>query len=242
MWVPMKVSGYDKFGKPHVLPKDLDEYYSGAAKRFADIRRIELTDLESLAPDGDVIKGDFALLRAFVSDHDRDLWVRLCAGEEKVLIFLPAYFYGFVEDTFARAIHHKIEGAGYALRENIGKYELRIREYDRHFVRIAEMDVSAGINMAIARLLYPVNLAATHEESYSAFLKDNDLAAARQIVGAGVDATDGLGLLIGRKLISKESAKELLQELDAAFEAQFVTQLLGYINSEEKGRRGRLSL
>lgn len=238
----MNFSGYDKNHKPVVLPSDVDEYYSGAAKRFSDIRRISLSDMEGLDVEGDVIKGDFALLRAFVSDHDRDLWVNLSAGEEMVCIFLPAYFYGFVEDTFARAIHHKIEGAGYALRECIGKYELRIREYDRHFKKIAEMDEGAGINMAASRLMHPVNLAQVHEQMYCDFIKGCDLAATRQIIREDVVAYQGLSDFIERKLISKQSAKAVLSELDEASNAQYVTLLLHYLKDNKKGSRGRLSL
>ena len=213
----MNVVGYDNTHRLTRLPDTLEEYFSGAAKRFLHIveMRLEYGDgtasdkAEKLSVSGGLLKGDFALLRAFLADHDGSLKVRIAgrfvgdvghaerrehsAGTEMenadkaerekpvlretrhaVELFFPAYLYGFVEDTFARAIHHKIEGSGYACRECVGKYEIRLREYDRLLRRVADDDRGAAVHMALCRLLYPVDLADVHRQGYEDFLKEND--------------------------------------------------------------------
>ena len=148
----MIATGKDKEGRILKLPGTLEEYFSGTAKRFANITELSLIFEKEDKEAGFAFEikagsvfGDFSLLRAFLADHDRSLFVWLKdAGDGKNLfelrLFFPAYLYGFVEDTFARAIHHKIEGAGYACRECVGKRELRLREYDGLFRLVSEDD------------------------------------------------------------------------------------------------------
>ena len=88
------------------------ERYSGVPKRFAGVRKIVMEFEEPVRSDKGSIVGDFALLKAFLADHDREISVEVKGGKDCVRLFFPAYLYGFVEDTFARAIHHKIEGSG----------------------------------------------------------------------------------------------------------------------------------
>lgn len=291
----MNVFGYDNAHRLVRLPNTLEEYFSGAAKRFSHISEIHLEygsgaddrrslessdgdvaerdaasgdrfisgEAEKLSVAGGVMKGDFALLRAFLADHDGALLVRIVgngfgdiahlnengnvAGREKfvraemqhtVELFFPAYLYGFVEDTFARAIHHKIEGSGYACRECVGKYEIRLREYDRLLHRVADDDRGAAVRMAFCRLLHPMDLADAHRQGYEDFLKENDALALETLAARESDLAAEVGYLTEHKLLSKSAVEHILPKLSEERYAEAVAVLLRY----QSGRRGRISI
>lgn len=232
----MRVIGYDKNHRLVQLPNTLEEYFSGAAKRFSHIAEIWVeygSATEQVSVSGGVMKGDFALLRAFLADHDGALLVRI---DKVVELFFPAYLYGFVEDTFARAIHHKIEGSGYACRECVGKYEIRLREYDRLLRRVADDDKGAAVRMAFCRLLYPIDLADAHRQGYEDFLKENDAFALETLAAGESDLAEEVGYLTEHKLLSKSAVDDILPKLSEERYAEAVAVLLRY------GKRGRRRL
>ncbi len=306
----MNVVGYDNIHRLTRLPDTLEEYFSGAAKRFAHIveMRLEYGDgvssrgmsgslgedsardgavsdeaskgagttsdeAEKLSVSGGLLKGDFALLRAFLADHDGSLKVRIAgrfvgdvghaerrehsAGTEMenadkaerekpvlretrhaVELFFPAYLYGFVEDTFARAIHHKIEGSGYACRECVGKYEIRLREYDRLLRRVADDDRGAAVHMALCRLLYPVDLADVHRQGYEDFLKENDAFVLAALAAGESDLAVEAAYLTSRRLLSQAAVDGILPKLSGERYAEAVAVLLRY----GKKKRQRLQI
>ena len=66
---------------------------------------------------------------------------------------------------------------GYTLRECIGKYEIRIREYDSLFMRVMQSDASVAKEagrIALFRLICPMNLTEAHRLAYNSYLKEND--------------------------------------------------------------------
>ncbi|MCR5451236.1 MAG: hypothetical protein K6F00_01250 [Lachnospiraceae bacterium] len=244
----IKVTGIDENGHPVILPKTIDEYYAGVPKRFAGIRKIIMEYDEPFAVEGGSIRGDFALLKAFVADHDRQLVVDIKGKADALRLFFPAYLYGFVEDTFARAIHHKIEGVGYTLRECIGKYEISVREYDNLFTRVIGTDAAvadeAGI-IAISRLMYPMNLLKEHKEAYTEYLKTRDEEVLKVLVREQTGAEEAVSYLTEHRLISTEAVKKVLPQLSDTSMAPIVALLLRYTNNgdgilTQKG--GRMSL
>ena len=239
----MKVIGRDEANRLVSLPDTLDAYYAGAPKRFARIQEIRLAykkDVDApLRVTGGMVKGDFSLLRAFLTDHDGALRVRVEA-EAGIELFFPSFLYDFVEDTFARAIHHKIEGAGYACRECVGKYELRLRDYDRLLGRVADDDKGAAVWMALSRLLEPVGLADTHQKAYQEFLRAEDRFVL-SCLAKGDTYSREVGYLTEERLLSMEAVDAALAELSDTREAQTVALLLRYRQAGRK-RRTRLAI
>ena len=235
----MFVAGFDDSGKAVALPNNLDEYYIGAAKRFAHIRVMQIHMEDSFVLSPGVLGGDFSLLRAFLADHEGALFVSLKA-DKKVDLFFPSYVYGFVEDTFARAIHHKIEGAGYACRECVGKKEIRLREYDRLFGRVCDDDVQSGIFMAMSRLLSPVELLEEDSGKCKDFLKKHCKEALNQAQKYH-ESVEIVSCLAKENLLSEQSVRDALEEFSNEKQAEIVAILISYLRSKRSGRR-RISL
>ncbi len=244
----MVVTGVDRDGHNVPLPETLDEYYRGAAKRFATIRSMTIryrtaSAEEKLLLRGGVVEGDFSLLRAFVADHDRALHVVIEEEDQSIedpfrlRLFFPAYLYGFVEDTFARAIHHKIEGPGFACRECVGKRELRLREYDGLFRHVKDDDVEAGIFMALYRLTTPAAISPAHESAYAQYLKAHDKDTLLLFASGPGGMEDYLEYMIRRELLSEEAIKYALPYFDENRHAKLVALLLGRPNKKRKKRR-----
>lgn len=236
----MKMTGYDENDRPVRLPDSIDEYYSGAAKRFAHITGVIFV-LEKFEASGGVLRGDFGLLRAFLADHDRRITVRICKDEvsfsESVVLFFPDFLYGFVEDTFARAIHHKIEGSGYACRECVGKHEIRLREYDRLFGRVADDDMVAAFEMGFGRLLYPTDLAESSKALMEAFMKENDRRLLEFLAGKTDACEEKAEYLTRHELLNREHITEALPIFSDTSHAQTVAVLLAYVNKNRKRKR-----
>ncbi len=236
----MKMTGYDENNRLVRLPESLDEYYSGAAKRFAHITGVIFVP-EEFEVSGGFARGDFGLLRAFLADHDRKITVRISrdkvlSGEDLVLFF-PDFLYGFVEDTFARAIHHKIEGSGYACRECVGKREIRLREYDRLFGRVADDDMTAAFEMGMGRLLYPTDLAENNKAQMEAFMKENDLGLLDFLAREPDGAEERAAYLTEHELLDREHIGKALPMFSDTAHAQTVAALLAYVNKKRKRKR-----
>ena len=279
----LRVTGFDSAGHPEKLPGTVDDYFTGPARRFAHIRRLIMEYETPIEEEGNRILGDFALLRAFLADHDGALSVLIRPAEQMssgatiqpagqissgvtirsaekmpiseeirgfgpgLRLFFPGYLYGFVEDTFARAIHHKIEGIGYGLRECVGKYEIRIREYDRMFLSVLKTDASvpeeAG-RIALSRLLYPMNLWEEHGEAYRTYIRERETEVLTLATRDTEEAELLVSYLTEQELVSPEAVKHVLPALADAAMAPVVAILLRYTGrsaaSEENG--GRMSL
>lgn len=244
----LKVTGYDEKGQPVSMPDTIDEYYAGVPKRYAGIRKMIMTYESPVTSEGVRIKGDFALLKALLADHDRELSVIIRCNGEALGLFFPAYVYGFVEDTFARAIHHKIEGIGYTLRECIGKYEIRIREYDDLFFRVIQTDASAASEagkIALLRLLHPMNLTKEHESAYLSYLKERDAEVLSVLTEDPTDARETVAFLTENALLSENAIKKILPRLSDTSLAPVVAMLLRYMGEIKKSTPdggGRMSL
>ena len=224
------------------LPDTLDEYYRGAAKRFSHIQEMVLEyDAEDTPAEetGGRLGSDFALLRAFLADHEGSLFVRLSFPDPSLdtELYFPSYLYGFVEDTFARAIHHKIEGPGFACRECVGKYELRLREYDGLFRLVGEDEFEAGVWMALCRLRRPVGLAESHQKQYEQYLQEQDQQVLALLAEDPWKASEALAYLLERTLLSPQAIEAVLPGLSETRHAQMVAMLLGSRSKHRKRKR-----
>ena len=234
--------GFDRNHKLKNLSNTLEDYYAGVAKRYSSIVRLQIqytdSDVKPAFSNG-IAKGDFALLRAFLQDHETALSVDIISEDDTVLsLYFPDYLYGFVEDTFARAIHHKIEGSGYVCRECVGKYQLNLREYDRQFLHVVDQDISDAARMSLCRLRFPVQMLDNHRVVYEDFIRDNDAMVIKELIDQDRDISGEVDFMIKNGLLSRQSALEALNCLSETKDAQTVALLLKYAAR----KRTRLSL
>lgn len=196
------------------------------------------------------ISGDFSRLREILGDNHNMGKVRVrITSEEKddpqlLALVFPVYLYDFIEDTFARVLHHSIEGCGYAYRECVGRRILRLREYDGLFRKVASEDPDTAAETAIGRLLYDHDLAPGHRENYSFFLEEFGIGTVRKFLERDffLDRYTAFDYLFENCLVRKETADEAIS-LFGDSHAEIVARLLRYKRKHWPGRhRNILSL
>ena len=193
--------------------------------------------ITSLKVDGGKLEGNFTLLRRILAEQEQFARVSLVFHEEILRLLFPSYLYGFVEDTFARAIHHKIEGCGYAYRECVTRRTINIREYDQLFTRIIHEDRNAAMEIALSRLLVPTGLSQEHKERYERYLECLGMEAMRFILGFSEkspsysgDSIEAVSYLLENCLLSKEAAEEAFMSCDSTKYAEVAAMLHQYMN------------
>lgn len=190
------------------------------------------------------LHGDFDLLKRVLAERAGHTRITLTTDEGKVCLAFPAYLYDFIEDTHARAIHHKIEGSGYVYRECVWRRSIRLREYDGLFSHAADEGGTAAFDVAFGRLLAPVDLAVGHRERYERYIDKLSFAVLCYILNlniTGVDtaATSGLkgfpwqpmqalSLMTERMLIDRDTVAEVLPYCSSPALSEAAAMLLAY--------------
>lgn len=196
------------------------------------------------------LRGDFDVLKRLLADRAGNTAVELDCDGAKVLLVFPAYLYDFIEDTRARAIHHKIEGSGYVYRECVWRRTIRIREYDSLFIRAMDESVVLACDVALGRLLAPFDLAPGHKDRYERFLEQNAAVVLFHVLnlekGDGIgfkvfpwDAMEALYLLTERMLLDHESVKLVLGVCKDNRLAEAAALLLRYEKEHWGRQRGQ---
>ncbi len=201
------------------------------------------------------LHGDFDLLKRVLAERAAHTRIRLIAADGDVLLAFPSYLYDFIEDTHARAIHHKIEGSGYVYRECVWRRTIRLREYDGLFSHAVDDGGRTPADIALGRLLAPVDLAVGHREKYERFIEDHALAVLLYILNIDIknisnrggeasaavsqkaygekilfpwDVVGALSLMLERMLIDRETVDEVLPYCDTPERAEAAAMLLSY--------------
>ena len=198
---------------------------------------------------GGELHGDFDLLKRVLAERAGHTRVSLVTSEAKVLLVFPAYLYDFIEDTHARAIHHKIEGSGYVYRECVWRRTIRLREYDGLFSHAVDEGGTAPADIAFGRLLAPVDLAVGHREKYERFLELHAFAVLAYILNIDIRKNNNAGfpwnpmkalsLMTERMLIDRESVEDILPYCDTPERAEAAARLIAYEKEHWGMQRGR---
>ena len=170
VWLPEGMTVLKSFafyGCPNLhtihLADGVEDYYDGVIRQCASLAEITVR----------MRRGNYRIIREMLGDNDRQLLFRMTLpNEEEVCLIFPAYLNDFVEDTMARAIHLKIEGAGYPFRECVLRSGIRYQEYDRVFFRAAADDDLCAVEIALLRLMYPHELSKESKDAYRTYLTD----------------------------------------------------------------------
>ena len=99
-----------------------------------------------------------------------------CSQEKEdveACLSFPGYVYDFNENTMARTIQFSIAGSGYAYRECVDRRKIDYRQYDNLFSKARIDGGSICEDIAIGRVLYPVELADGFRDMYESYIGKN---------------------------------------------------------------------
>lgn len=141
----------------------LDDYYDGVCRQCDNLEEVDIT----------IEKNWYEVIRNFLADNDKTLRFVIHAENGTSCLTFPEYVYDFNENTMARTIQFSIAGSGYAFRECVDRRKIDYRQYDGLFEKaIVDGSEIAG-DIAIGRLLYPVDLSGEHCHIYERYVRNN---------------------------------------------------------------------
>ncbi len=159
--------------KSMALHDSVEDYYDGVIKQCESLSEITIYQE----------RGNYLIMKELLADNDRMLhFVVEPAG---LFLTFPAYVYQFVEDVEARVLHHKIEGSGYPYRECVTRKGVDLLNYDRLFSQVITDDYRAAVEIALERLMYPVELEQSAGEIYGQYLEQNAGVVLQELIPAG---------------------------------------------------------
>ena len=183
------------------LHDSIDDYYDGVCRQCDS-----LTDIEMVMD-----RGWYEVVRNFLADNDRTLRFLLRVKGDKPenendvaeiisCLTFPEYVYDFNENTMARTIQFSIAGSGMFYRECVDRRSIDYRQYDKLFEKAVIDGGEIAENIAIGRLLYPLELSEDSRGMYEDFVRNN----AQSILLRLIEAT-------GKEPENKETIKALLE-------------------------------
>ena len=147
----------------------LDDYYDGVCRQCDSLKRVEIT----------INRSWYEVVRNFLADNDRTLEFVLRIKEESTgdyttaCLTFPEYVYDFNENTMARTIQFSIAGSGMFYRECVDRRSMGYRQYDRLFEKAVIDGNAISENIALGRLLYPVELSEDDRKVYEDYVSKN---------------------------------------------------------------------
>ncbi len=142
----------------------LDDYYDGVCRQCDNLEEVEIT----------VNNSWYEVIRNFLADNDKTLRFKVHAKDrETSLLTFPEYVYDFNENTMARTIQFSIAGSGYAFRECVDRRKMDFSQYDSLFEKAIIDGSRIAQDIAIGRLLYPLELEERYRNMYEGYISDN---------------------------------------------------------------------
>ena len=146
------------------LYDSIDDYYDGVCRQCDSLRDIEIV----------LKRGWYEVVRNFLADFDGNLRFKLTLPDgEKALLMFPGYVYDFNENTMARTIQFSIAGSGMFYRECVDRRSIDYRGYDRLFEKALIDGNAVSEDIAIGRVLYPVELSENFRDMYESYISKN---------------------------------------------------------------------
>lgn len=197
----------------------IDDYYDGVCKQCDSLSEIDIT----------INRSWFEVIRNFLADNDRTLHftvrVRqehedgegketpqsaICAGSATYItssLTFPEYVYDFNENTMARTIQFSIAGSGMFYRECVDRRFINYREYDKLFEKAKIDGGSISEDIAIGRLIYPVELDEKYRQMYEEYVSGCGLSILKRYIEGAKENTDAINTI--KELLQYSSEKEL---------------------------------
>ena len=185
-------------------------------------------------------RGWFEVIRNFLSDNDKTLRFRIhmpgdgepSAAEDAgqlrdgddsgksatALLTFPEYVYDFAENTMARTIQFSIAGSGMFYRECVDRRKIDYRGYDKLFEKGRIDGGEIAEDIAIGRLLFPVELDDGYRCQYEEYLHEHGASVLRRRV-TGWDAGFACGEILKKLLAYRCGSAMSLFSADAIDDA-----------------------
>ena len=192
----------------------VEDYYDGVIKQCGNLHAITLYQK----------RNSFSVMKELLADNDRML--HFCVEPMGLHLTFPAYVYDFVEDVEARVLHHKIEGSGYPYRECVTRKGVDLLAYDRLFSHAADDDYRAAIDIALDRLMYPLELETQAREWYEQYLEKNVNIVLERLIEDG--RCEEVIALCDLCLIPREAIEPALQLAAREKQSAITAQLMEY--------------
>lgn len=199
--------------KKITLYDSIDDYYDGVCRQCESLHDIDIT----------VNRGWFEVIRNFLADNDRTLRFTIRVRQEKELtdkessyitssLTFPEYVYDFNENTMARTIQFSIAGSGLFYRECVDRRAIGYREYDKLFEKAKIDSGEIPQDIAIGRILYPVELDDRYRAGYEDYITDNGLTILKRLIALAKDDLSAAKTM--SSLIKYRSGDSLFTEAD----------------------------
>lgn len=150
------------------LTDSVVDYYDGALRQCKELQEVEIFFNK---------KNSFRLLKEVIGDGDAMIPVLIHFpvddGMVTAALTFPSYADNYEEDTFSRAFHEHIEGAGYVTRQLVTRTDIDFSGYDRLFSRFTYDEPASAVNAAFGRLMYPYRLSEEFRKQYEDYLIEN---------------------------------------------------------------------
>ena len=195
------------------------DYYDGAIRQCTGLREIRIRFRE---------KDNFAILKSMLGDNEKMLRFLLALPDGDLRLTFPPYFDSYKEDTMARAIHHSLNGAGFSYRECVMRRSIDFRTYDRCFSRVIYDNYEAAIDIALDRLMYPVQLPDQAALVYERYLTQT----ADQVLPFLLERKDSerIRFLLERKMVPREELPEAIRIASEGKQAEICALFMEYQN------------
>lgn len=121
------------------------------------------------------VQEEKSCLREILSDLKQAVRVEIYQGSEcQCELVYPEFYEEAVENTPARIIETHTHGMGIQYRNTFRDTRVIFQEYDKLFeTGKYNVDLTNAIEIATARLMYPVSIEATARKNYEDFLKEH---------------------------------------------------------------------
>ena len=107
----------------------------------------------------------------------------LCGGNIRAKIFYPEYQEFYDEIAPAHIFGRNIEGEGFRARQAFSEGVVQPAQYDKIFPRACvEENEDTLVQLAAARLLYPVDLKGTEQNLYEAYVREHSFSLAKRLI------------------------------------------------------------
>ena len=226
--------------KKIALFDSIDDYYDGVCRQCDNLEEVEIT----------VNNSWYEVIRNFLADSDKTLRFLIHAKESEAagystscLVF-PEYVYDFKENTMARTIQFSIAGSGYAFRECVDRRRIDYRQYDSLFEKAIIDGGQIAEDIAIFRILYPVELEERFRTSYEAYIREQADSILERLVkkcsdsGNGVSETALLKKLLDKDGMLSENSINRAIELSVKLGDTIVTAILMEKSGKSKENTG----
>lgn len=201
----------------------IDDYYDGVCRQCDSLSEIDIT----------INRSWFEVIRNFLADNDRTLHFTVRVrqeegGREKEILkpgslagsvsyitsslTFPEYVYDFSENTMARTIQFSIAGSGMFYRECVDRRSINYREYDKLFEKAKIDGGSISEDIAIGRILYPVELDERYQLMYQEHASERGLYILKRYIAAAKENPEALHTI--KALLEYNMGKELFSNED----------------------------